>query len=414
MDYMTGLYGDKTLFGLQHNSSDNLAFPVQSYTNMAGGYTPAVRGSDLIDYSPSRVAFGENPNNETEHTIAWAQQTGGAVSVMWHWNAPTDLVNQPGSEWWRGFYTYATTFDLSGALANPAGADYQLLISDIDAIAVELQKYEDAGVPVIWRPLHEAQGGWFWWGAHGSEAFKDLWSLMYDRLSDHHGLDNLIWEFTSSTAEGDHLNWYPGDDEVDIIGVDIYTDPTSDMSGQWSDILDVYNGNKMIALSETGTLPDPDAMDQWGIDWSYIAPWTWSHIMSTYSSAGYSNAELETILQQLLSHEDIITLDELGTTPWLDTISGDIDGDGFVGIGDLNTVLAAWNQLIDATNLFADPSGDGFIGIDDLNLVLGNWNTGIPPGEDVAIPEPGTLMIVLSGIGYTLSCSTRRRAIRNS
>ena len=54
------------------------------------------------------------------------------------------------------------------ALADPAGEDYALLLRDIDAIAVELQKFEDAGVPVIWRPLHEAQGGWFWWGAQGA------------------------------------------------------------------------------------------------------------------------------------------------------------------------------------------------------------------------------------------------------
>jgi mannan endo-1,4-beta-mannosidase len=401
-NYMNGLYGDKTLFGLEHNSSANLAFPVQSFEDMAGGYVPAIRGADFINYSPTRVAHGTNPNNETEQTIAWAQQTGGAVSMMWHWNAPTDLIDEPGKEWWRGFYTYATTFDLAATLANPAGADYQLLLSDIDTIAVELQKFEDAGVPVIWRPLHEAQGGWFWWGAQGPDAFKELWTLMYDRLTDHHDLHNLIWEFTSSAAEGDHLDWYPGDDMVDIIGVDIYTDPSSNMSGQWNDVLDVYNGNKMIALSETGTLPDPDEMDQWGIDWSYIAPWTWTHIMNTYSAAGYSNAELEVILQQLLSHEDIITLDELAVTPWRNTMPGDLDGDGFVGISDLNIVLGAWNETVNADNLFADPSGDGYIGIEDLNLVLGNWNSGTPPEDGAVIPEPTSIALLILGAGALL------------
>ncbi len=401
-DYLNGLYGDKTLFGLEHNGSANLAFPVQSFADMAGGYAPAIRGSDFMDYSPSRVAYGANPNNETEQTIAWAQQTGGAVSMMWHWNAPTDLINQPGKEWWRGFYTYATTFDLAATLANPAGADYQLLLSDIDAIAGELQKFEDAGVPVIWRPLHEAQGGWFWWGAQGPDAFKELWTLMYDRLTVQHDLHNLIWEFTSSAAEGNHLDWYPGDDMVDIIGVDIYTDPSSNMSGQWNDVLDVYNGNKMIALSETGTLPDPDEMDQWGIDWSYISPWVWTHIMNTYSNAGYTDAQLEVILQNLLSHVDIITLDELAVTPWLDTIPGDLDGDGFVGITDLNTILGAWNETINAGNLFSDPSGDGFVGIEDLNIVLGNWNTGTTPGEGAVIPEPASIALLIGAAGVLL------------
>jgi mannan endo-1,4-beta-mannosidase len=413
MNYLTAQYGNKTLFGLQHNSSANLAFPVQGFQDMAGGYLPAIRGADFIDYSPSRVAFGANPNNETEQTIAWAKQTGGVATMMWHWNAPADLINQPGSEWWRGFYTYATTFDLAAALADPAGADYQLLLRDIDAIAVELQKFEDAGVPVIWRPLHEAQGGWFWWGAQGPEAFKGLWTLMYDRLTNEHGLNNLIWEFTSSAAQGDYLQWYPGDNRVDIIGVDIYTDPSSDMSGQWSDMLDNYNGNKMIALSETGTLPDPDAMNQWGIDWSYISPWVWDFIINTYSSAGYSNAEIEVILQKLLSHEDIITLDELAVTPWLDVIPGDLDGDGFVGIGDLNTILSAWNQAATAGNLFADPTGDGFIGIEDLNTVLGNWNASAPPGDGTAIPEPASMAMLIGGAGALLRRSIRAFSIQS-
>ena len=118
----------------------------------------------------------------------------------------------------------ATTFNLPAALDNPDGSDYQLLLRDIDAIAVQLQKYEDAGVPVIWRPLHEAaRASWFWWGAHGPENFKELWHVMHDRLTNHHGLHNLIWEFTSIGVNGDEDDWYPGDDEVDIVGLDIYT-----------------------------------------------------------------------------------------------------------------------------------------------------------------------------------------------
>src|SRR6185312_4748599 len=137
---------------------------------------PAVRGSDFIEYSPSRISHGSNPNGETERIIDWAKSTGGIPTMMWHWNAPTDLIDTPGHEWWRGFYTDSTTFDVQAALAAPGSAKYNLLVSDIDAIAVQLQKFEDAGVPVIWRPLHEAQGNmpdgaaWFWWGAKGPQA----------------------------------------------------------------------------------------------------------------------------------------------------------------------------------------------------------------------------------------------------
>ena len=122
MNYLVSQYGQKTLSGLQHNSSDNLSFPVADYLSKSGGVVPAIRGSDLIDYSPSRIAFGENPQNETEQTITWAKQTGGVVTVMWHWNAPANLINTPGKEWWRGFYTDATTFNLPARSTIPTAA----------------------------------------------------------------------------------------------------------------------------------------------------------------------------------------------------------------------------------------------------------------------------------------------------
>ncbi len=93
-------------------------------------------------------------------------------------------------------------------------------------------------------------------------------------------------------------------------------------------------------------------------------------------------------------------------------IQGDLDGDGFVGINDLNIVLGAWNQAVPPGDPLADPSGDGFVGIEDLNLVLGNWNAGSPPGDSTNIPEPGA--VVLLGLGVTASLMRRtRRAVRS-
>ncbi len=79
---------------------------------------------------------------------------------------------------------------------------------------------------------------------------------------------------------------------------------------------------------------------------------------------------------------------------------GDLDGDGFVGITDLNIVLGAWNLSVTAGDLPAgDPSGDGFVGIEDLNTVLGNWNAGTPPPPAAVIPEPTTLALLgISGL----------------
>ncbi len=92
-----------------------------------------------------------------------------------------------------------------------------------------------------------------------------------------------------------------------------------------------------------------------------------------------------------------VSVDQYLAVNIADLIAGDLDGDGFVGIADLNIVLGAWNQNVPPADALADPSGDGFVGIADLNIVLGNWNAGTPPGETSNIPEPGT--VCLMGLG---------------
>lgn len=382
MNYMNSQYGQKTFSGQQHSVSQNLSFPVNSYLSKSGGLIPAIRGSDFMEYSPSRLQYGANPRNETEQTIQWAKQTGGIVTMMWHWNAPANLINQTDKEWWRGFYTYATTFDLPGALANPNGNDYQLLLRDIDAIAVQLQKFEDENIPVLWRPLHEAQGEWFWWGAHGPETFKDLWHLMHDRLTNEHGLHNLIWEYTSTGVNEEFLDWYPGDEYVDMIGADIYTDPTSSMSGEWQDLLEVFNGKKLIALSETGTLPNPDVMDQWGIEWSYFSPW----------SGSFVDAMTPAQLQATLGHEDIITLDELLITPWKQSggfLGADLNFDGQVNGGD----LAIWQTAYGETAV-GDADLDGDTDGRDFLLWMRQLTGAGQLTEALSVPEPSAMSLV--------------------
>jgi len=86
---------------------------------------------------------------------------------------------------------------------------------------------------------------------------------------------------------------------------------------------------------------------------------------------------------------------KLFTTPGL---SGDLDGDGFVGITDLNILLGAWNQTIPPADPRADPSGDNFVGIDDLNVVLGNWNAGTPPIAQVSASGPAAEPVAVTSL----------------
>jgi len=104
---------------------------------------------------------------------------------------------------------------------TPGTEENIALLNDIDTMARKLKQVQDAGVPVLFRPLHEAEGGWFWWGAEGPEPCVRLYRLLYDKFTNEYGLNNLIWVWTSYDYETSAA-WYPGDDVVDIIGYDKY------------------------------------------------------------------------------------------------------------------------------------------------------------------------------------------------
>ncbi len=262
MAYLVSGYGGRTLSG-QYDWND------AQYIKQSTGKYPAILGGDFMDYSPSRIANGANPKDTTEQMVQKGRQ-GWIVTTSWHWNAPKDLINSSAQPWYKGFYTSATSFDLQYAMSHPDSDDYKLILRDIDAIAIQLKKFSDAGVPVLWRPLHEASGGWFWWGAKGPEPFKALWRLLYDRLTNYHHLHDLIWVYT----DGDP-NWYPGDSYVDVVGIDAYpSDPNDPLSGQWEDEMRRFDGKKLVAITEFGGVPNVSKMWSFGARWAYWVSWT--------------------------------------------------------------------------------------------------------------------------------------------
>lgn len=262
------LYGKATLLGGYGEAEERF---VRDRT----GQRPAVFAGDFMDYSPSRTERGADPKDHTERMVQ-AGKEGQIITMSWHWNAPTDLLDTKEGDkdlsWYKGFYTEATTFDIEAALADPSSHRYRLLLRDIDAIAQELKKFRSAGVPVLWRPLHEAEGKWFWWGAKGPEACKKLWRLLHDRLTSHHKLDNLIWVWNSIDPV-----WYPGDDVVDIVSVDAYpADRRDPMAGTFRKMLDQWDGRKMLALAEFPGTTDLERAWRFGVRWLYTVWWTGS------------------------------------------------------------------------------------------------------------------------------------------
>ena len=233
------------------------------------GREPALRGFDLLSYSAATITANARPDTARElgnnrGTVEAAQRwwrEGGLVTVCWHWFAPTG-----GSD--KTFYTKNTSCDVR-RVVMPGTPEHAAALHDIDRIADALGVLDAAGVPVLWRPLHEADGGWFWWGAYGPEPYLELYRLLWNRLTTR-GLHNLIWVWNAP-----HPDWYPGDAVVDIAGDDIYAD-----AGNYGSLALSYQyaarlagGRKMVALTENGAIPDPDRLIADDARWLWFMPW---------------------------------------------------------------------------------------------------------------------------------------------
>jgi len=296
--YLVDLYGTKMLSG-QADDQYGTSNSEVSYVLTTTGKEPAIAAMDLYDYSASPVAQYGMPNGKAERYLTWSQSGNGRgiTSLIWHWRAPTDLVrpNDPSG----AFYTTNTTFDIAAVLADKTGTRYQLLLNDIDLIAAQLKKFQAAGVPVLWRPLHESPGTFFWWNAKGPAAFKELWRLLHDRLTDYHQLHNLIWVY--SVDSNPAPDWYPGDAYVDITGTDLYQSPTSSLSSNWTLMQTQFAPRKLVALTETGNPPDPDKVRAYATWWSWFASWQGQYVRSQPVS----------YLTRVYNDRDVITKDEL-------------------------------------------------------------------------------------------------------
>jgi hypothetical protein len=298
--FLDDTYGKKIISGQAFESvGENWLTRI---SEASGGKQPAILSLDFMNSMPWRTANGAKPDETTDVGIDWVKNKGGILEMHWHWDAPK---NSDFSTW-QAFYTKNTTFDLEYALNNPTSEDYQLLIRDIDIVAEKLLRLQSEGVALLWRPLHEAEGKWFWWGAKNGTACTKLYRLLYNRLVNHHGVNNLIWVWNSygTTKE----NWYPGDDVVDIIAWD-YPD-YSQNSGSWSQYQQLFGSKgKLFGLAEDGKLTDPDILAQQ--PWLYFV--TWAYMINDPSQQnGKNTAEW---IYRVYNDPRVITLDDLQSGP---------------------------------------------------------------------------------------------------
>ena len=309
---ISGVMTDAVLNGNNAVTLNNQEEVKHIRTN-SGSKTPALVGFDFMHGTGKEYndANGGWFKSYTDATISLAKelyQRGGFPAFCWHWRDP--LKNS------KGFYSPnasdgdKTNFDLTTACTNSSCTDwnensnaYKAMVEDIDKVAGYLKELQDAGVAVLWRPVHEASGTWFWWGYKGAGPFKLLYKLIFDRLTTHHHLNNLIWVWNS---EGADPEWYPGDEYVDIIGRDFYYNNLqvnhASLIGEFEKLKDLFGTKKMIALSENGSVPFPENLMEDGAGWSFFMPWNGDFVTQANTPSDW---------QHIMNHSYVITLEDM-------------------------------------------------------------------------------------------------------
>ncbi|MUG47838.1 glycosyl hydrolase [Paenibacillus woosongensis] len=325
MNYLTEVYGNHIISGQQEiygsGNDGNYELEFDWIYNLTGKY-PAIRGFDFMNYNP---LYGWE-DGTTDRAIDWVNNRGGIATASWHINVPRNFTTYQLGEFvdWKDatYKPTETNFNTANAVI-PGTKEYQYVMMTIEDLAEQLQILQDNHVPVVFRPYHEAEGNgglngegaWFWWASAGAEVYKQLWDLLYTELTETYGLHNLIWTYNSYVYPTSPA-WYPGDDQVDIVGYDKYNTiynrhdglsgvPNEDaITSIFYQLVDLTGGTKMVAMTENDTVPSLQNLIEEKAGWLYFCPWYGEHLMS---SAFNDPATLTTLYQS----DYVITLDEL-------------------------------------------------------------------------------------------------------
>jgi mannan endo-1,4-beta-mannosidase len=172
------------------------------------GHWPAIIGLDYADFAKNGLEY----KTVNRVAIDYGRQ-GGLVTISAHLYDPANP---------KGGGLRDQGVDLQ-KLLTPGNSTHDRWMKELDIMAAGLKELQDAGVVVLWRPFHEMNGGWFWWGAKEPETFIRLWRQMFDYFTKTKGLNNLLWVYSPNHGEKTAA-YYAGDRYVDIVGLDAYTD----------------------------------------------------------------------------------------------------------------------------------------------------------------------------------------------
>ena len=310
MSFLSENYGKHIITGQYAYGGENSELDLIYRTT---GKYPVIRFSttDVPDES-----FDES-FKEIDATAEW-YLNGGISCLSWYWNAPSDTKSS--------IHTADTDFDISKAVTSiklselteeeirelyskgSISKECYGLILDIDNMAGQLTSLKKRGVPILWRPLPEGCGDWFWWGSKGEKSYKWLWQLIYDRFTKYFELDNLIWVWNgqSESSMVDRRTF-------DIASVDLYLNNEKDYGHRYYEefaaVQKFVGTDKILAISECGSVPDMDAAFRDNAVWSFFGVWYGKYIQNEDGEYNEEFTNKEALIRAYNS-DGALTLDE--------------------------------------------------------------------------------------------------------
>ena len=247
---------DRLLYGQHLSGSIQVNKMIDEYT-VAVGDAPSIMDFDMICLRKAhRGEWSRALCELVEYTAK-----GGVLTTMHHWLNPV----HPESDTYRGSADGIDNWNEILTRGTPLNVEWH---KELDRGAEFLTALKEAGVTFMYRPLHEANGGWFWFGAKediGAEELRRMWRYVYHYYVDECGLTNMLFSYGPNNSEMKEYSplsarlYYPGDEYCDVVGCDWY----SGGNDYYEIESDVYEGNTYDRLAEYGK---PFGLMEWGLD----------------------------------------------------------------------------------------------------------------------------------------------------
>ena len=281
----------KTLLELLHNISGKYTLTGQhNYPNTKSknsqyavkyiGKTPVIFSTDFgFAKDGDKDSYLARPDIIKE--IIRQHEKGSIITIMWHCVPPTanePITFQPVDNNFSSDSLASVQGKLTDKqfnnLLTPGTEIYKHWCAQVDTIAFYLKQLQELHIPVIWRPYHEMNGNWFWWGGRtGKNGTAALYRQLFDRFVNYHKLNNLIWVWSVdrpiNIPERNFSLYYPGNEYLDILALDVYS---SDFNQSYYDSLIVLSNGKPLALAEVGPPPTPEILKKQP-NWVYCNHW---------------------------------------------------------------------------------------------------------------------------------------------